>query len=62
MRRIMEDLDYRRFRDETSLRKVPVLGDPLALWFQHGLYAGGVCLKLRYGDHTDSINLRWAPH
>ena len=40
LREVITNLDYRRFRDRTTLRKVPVVGEPLALWFQRGLYAG----------------------
>ena len=39
-REVISNLDYRRFRDRTALRRVPLLGEPLALWFQRGLYAG----------------------
>ena len=40
LREVISNLDYGRFRDRTALRKVPVVGEPLALWFQRGLYAG----------------------
>src|SRR3954468_20895371 len=40
IREVVETLDYRRFRDKSKLHKVPLVGRPLALWLQQGLYAG----------------------
>jgi len=39
LRDVITNLDYRRFRQRTALRRVPVVGEPLALWFQRGLYS-----------------------
>jgi NTE family protein len=40
IRDVVETLEYRRFRDKSRLHKVPLIGQPLALWLQQGLYAG----------------------
>ena len=37
---LMASLDYTRFRDETKLDHIPVLGKGLSLWLDHGIYAG----------------------
>ncbi len=37
---LMTSLDYTRFRDETRLDHLPVLGKGLSLWLEHGIYAG----------------------
>ena len=53
MRSIMEELDYRRFRDEVGVRRVPLLGEPLALWFHHGIYAGNYMRDFIAGHLAD---------
>jgi NTE family protein len=37
---LMMSLDYTRFRDDTRLDHVPVLGRGLSIWLEHGVYAG----------------------
>ena len=36
----MTSLDYTRFRDDTRLDHLPVLGKGLSIWLEHGIYAG----------------------
>jgi NTE family protein len=40
LQELMTSLDYTRFRDDTRLDRVPVLGKGLSLWLEHGIYAG----------------------
>jgi NTE family protein len=40
LQELMASLDYTRFRDDTRLDHVPVLGKGLSLWLEHGIYAG----------------------
>jgi NTE family protein len=40
LQELMTSLDYTRFRDDTRLDHVPVLGKGLSLWLEHGIYAG----------------------
>jgi NTE family protein len=40
LQELMASLDYTRFRDDTRLDHVPVLGKGLSLWIEHGIYAG----------------------
>jgi len=37
---LMTSLDYTRFRDDTKLDHLPVVGKGLSLWLDHGIYAG----------------------
>lgn len=57
LREVITTLDYRRFRDRTTLRKVPLLGEPLALWFQRGLYAGDY-VRSFVADHLADHGVR----
>ncbi len=40
LQELMASLDYTRFRDDTRLDHVPVVGKGLSLWMDHGIYAG----------------------
>lgn len=40
LQELMTSLDYTRFRDETRLDHLSVLGKGLSLWLEHGIYAG----------------------
>lgn len=40
MATIMQELDYRRFRDSRGLARLPVVGQPLALVASNGIYRG----------------------
>ena len=37
---LMISLDYTKFRDNTALDRVPLVGKGLSLWFRQGIYAG----------------------
>jgi NTE family protein len=37
---LMEALDYRKFRDDTGLDHIPLVGKLASLWHEHGMYAG----------------------
>jgi NTE family protein len=37
---LMEALDYTKFRDDTTLDHIPLVGKVASLWHEHGLYAG----------------------
>jgi len=40
LQELMTFLDYTRFRDDTRLDHLPVLGKGLSVWLEHGIYAG----------------------
>ena len=40
LQELMAALDYTRFRDDTRLDHLSVLGKGMSLWLEHGLYAG----------------------
>jgi NTE family protein len=40
LQELMASLDYTRFRDDTRLDHLSVLGKGMSLWLEHGLYAG----------------------
>jgi NTE family protein len=40
LRQILESLDYRRFKDEGFLDRVPILGQAASLLFEKGIYEG----------------------
>ncbi len=40
LQELMTSLDYTRFRDDTRMDHLPVLGKGLSVWLEHGIYAG----------------------
>ncbi len=40
LQELMTALDYTRFRDDTRLDHLPILGKGLSIWLEHGIYAG----------------------
>ena len=40
LQELMASLDYTRFRDDTPLDHIPVVGKGISLWLDHGIYAG----------------------
>jgi NTE family protein len=42
---ILLDLDFTKFEDETWEKKIPVLGDPLSVFLEEGLYKGEAFLQ-----------------
>jgi NTE family protein len=53
LREVITTLDYRKFRQRTALRKVPIVGEPLALWFQRGLYSSSYVHSFVAGHLAD---------
>jgi NTE family protein len=54
LEKLMRELDYSKFRDESLLDRLPLLGKPLSVLFRQGIYNGSYArdwIRERLADH-----------
>ena len=50
LKEVIQELDYKRFKDASPLDKIPVLGPLTSLILEKGIYEYRVCLHLVYSE------------